>query len=124
MRIDHIHIEVDDLPAAVAFYRERLGLKPSLHEPHTAIFEVGEGTALVVDRAAPARPDDLRGAPRGVTIAIRAEPLDRKYAELRARGLEALEPPTERAWGERTFHVRDPEGYIFEFTEPAPPRRA
>jgi catechol 2,3-dioxygenase-like lactoylglutathione lyase family enzyme len=124
LRIDHVHLEVDDLEAAVLFYRDRLGFRLEVHEPATAIFEVGDGTAIVVDLARPPRPPAERGRARGVTVAIHAEPVDRKYTELRARGMENVPPPEDRAWGDRSFLVHDPEGYTFEFTEPLPPRRA
>ena len=32
--------------------------------------------------------------------------------------MTVLAPPTDRAWGERTLHVADPDGYVVEFTKP------
>ena len=43
--------------------------------------------------------------------------VDNAYAELVVSGAEAVTPPKDRAWGQRTAYVRDPDGHLIELVE-------
>jgi len=51
----------------------------------------------------------------GRTI-FRVDSADTLHAELVAQGV-ACDPPRDAAWGERYFHVRDPDGHELSFAE-------
>jgi catechol 2,3-dioxygenase-like lactoylglutathione lyase family enzyme len=44
--------------------------------------------------------------------------VDNAYAELVISGATAVTPPADRAWGQRTAYVRDPDGNLIELVEP------
>ena len=52
---------------------------------------------------------------------FRVNDVDAHYQALRERGLE-LESPRDAPWGERFFHVTDPDGHELSFAELLPAR--
>jgi catechol 2,3-dioxygenase-like lactoylglutathione lyase family enzyme len=52
---------------------------------------------------------------------FRVDGVDAHYRALREQGLEP-QPPRDAAWGERFFHVRDPDGHELSFAELLHPR--
>lgn len=107
---------VDDLPRAVAFYRDVLGF--SFGEVWDGFYAVGWRDGLQIH---------LKEAPK--TLADRAhrranEHLDAYgevvgieafYEQCRRRGANILKPLSRRPWGIQDFYVEDPEGYILAF---------
>jgi uncharacterized glyoxalase superfamily protein PhnB len=45
------------------------------------------------------------------------EDVDAIYADLVAQGVEFVREPTDRAWGLRTAHFKDPDGNIWEIAQ-------
>ena len=54
----------------------------------------------------------------GRTI-FRVDSADEEHARATAAGIEA-DPPRDAPWGERYFHVRDPDGHELSFAQPIP----
>jgi len=52
---------------------------------------------------------------------FRVDHVDALYGALQVQGLE-LESPKDAAWGERFFHVTDPDGHELSFAELLPAR--
>ena len=48
--------------------------------------------------------------------------VDAMYERARAQGLSVLTMPRNAEWGERYFHVRDPDGHELSFATPVPRR--
>jgi uncharacterized glyoxalase superfamily protein PhnB len=46
------------------------------------------------------------------------EDVDRFYDRCRQQGLEAAFEPRDAPWGERYFHIRDPDGHELSFAHP------
>jgi uncharacterized glyoxalase superfamily protein PhnB len=44
--------------------------------------------------------------------------VDAQHARIRAAGYDPETPPADAAWGERYFHVRDPDGHELSFAKP------
>jgi methylmalonyl-CoA/ethylmalonyl-CoA epimerase len=126
-RIAHIGIAVPDLTAALAFYRDVLGLTP--HPPETA-----DGATIVslpfgqsdVELLAPLGPDTPIGkflARRGPGIhhiCYRVPDLDAALAACRAAGYQLIdETPRIGAGGHRIafLHPRSTGGVLLELTE-------
>jgi uncharacterized glyoxalase superfamily protein PhnB len=72
--------------------------------------------------AAAAPPADTQA----VEIYLEVADVDALHARLAKKGVAIVEPLTQQWWGDRTFKVKDPNGYVVWFytnvSEPAPPQ--
>lgn len=118
---------VNDLPRAVAFYRDVLGLEPTGHADHrAAFFRCGAGVVILFnadETIRPAAPGKLpvpahgaRGPGHLCFRASRAEIAEWK-AHLEANGVE-IESEFDWPNGARSIYFRDPSGNSLEFAEP------
>ncbi len=132
-RCDLIGLVVRDIPRAVRFYQEALGLHLRFVQGEAyALFQIG-ATKLALQLARPAGPDlpvavDLV-APRSdsgvsVLVAFAVEDADQWCATLRERGVPILREPADYPWGDREFSIRDPDGHVLIFYGPARERAA
>ena len=98
-RIDHISIQVTDLPRSIAFYREVFGLSILNEDRENEIVRMGTDSILVSLHRKP---------PTGIVdhYAIAIEGFDRE-AVTRALEQRGLTPDQNLDYG---FYVRDPEG--------------
>ena len=114
---------VGDLERSRTFYKETLGM--------TARFEDDNSTALTTDNgmldetaAKDLLGDDAiaSGAAGGASFVIVAEvaDVDATHRELQAKGVKFLREPEDRAWGLRTAHFCDPDGYVVEINHEVP----
>lgn len=116
--IGHIHLHVDHLPPAVAFYRDSIGFDVVMHWQNAVFFAAGGyhhhiGTNTWAGLGAPPQPDDAVGLRHFViTLADATE-----YARLQERLTQAQVSFTERAEG---IFVRDPaqNGILFVVAAP------
>lgn len=106
--IHHVSINVSDLPAAVAFYTEHLGLTLRADRPDLAVdgawLDLGPGQVHLIVGQVP--PD------RGQHFAIGVPDLDEAVAELRASGIEVSGPSP--IGGNRQAFLSDPDGNRIE----------
>ena len=58
------------------------------------------------------------GGPRGYLAASVAD-VDAAYEDLTAKGVTFVQPPTDKPWGLRLAHFADPEGNLWEITQPS-----
>jgi catechol 2,3-dioxygenase-like lactoylglutathione lyase family enzyme len=107
----------DDLPRAVAFYRDVLGLRPVIDQRAAVLFQVNPGAYLgVCDR-----PDRPRGT-AGVMVTFVC-PVDATYRALLAKGVTFDGPPGPQMDGTvYAAFFRDPDGYRLEIQEFRDPR--
>ena len=98
-RIDHISIQVTDLPRSIAFYQEVFGLSILNEDRANEIVRMGTSSILVSLHHKP---------PTGIVdhYAIAVDGFDRESAT-RALEQRGLTPDQNLDYG---FHVRDPEG--------------
>jgi catechol 2,3-dioxygenase-like lactoylglutathione lyase family enzyme len=119
-----MHVVVDDLDAALSFYRDTLGL--------TVRNDVGQGTQRWVTLGTDTQPEINivlspphagRSQEDGDTLAallakgvlgmvqLRSDDLDGTFDKIAsAPGVEVLSEPTSQPWGVRDAAVRDPAG--------------
>ncbi len=126
-RIAHVGVAVEDLEAAVGFYRDVLGLEP--HSPETA-----DGASILslpfgdseVELLAPKAPDSpiarflARRGPGIHHICYRVPDLDAALAACRAAGYRLIdETPRLGAGGRRIafVHPKATAGILLELTE-------
>lgn len=119
------NLMVDDLPAALAFYRDTLGFEvidtaPPEGEPVWAQTRSGGASIMLQTRASLSEElPELRKRPVGATqtlfITVEDEAtLDALYARAHGAGAVIKEPYT-TFYGAREFCLRDPEGYLLVF---------
>ena len=103
-----IRLFVDDLPAAVDFYRKALDLPLVASGPGFSVFDAGT-IELVIETATV----DERGRPlvgRFTGLSLRADDVQREYERLLALGVPITGPPELQAWGGILLTVADPAG--------------
>jgi catechol 2,3-dioxygenase-like lactoylglutathione lyase family enzyme len=113
-------LQVFDMPASIAFYRDVLGFRVVSDAPPDGDCDwvwLRHGDADLMLNTAyerperPAAPDPARVASHADTcLFFGCADLDAAFATLRARGL-AVEPPVVRPYGMRQLSLRDPDGY-------------
>lgn len=102
-----------DLPRAMAFYEQVIGLTLAIDQGWSKIYHIG-GAAHVglVDES---RGMQRASNPKPVQLCIRVADVDAWYAYARARDLAGLSDLFENdALGIRAFVFNDPEGYQIE----------
>lgn len=102
---------VADMSRAVAFY-EALGferLYGGADAPFTS-YAAGDGYVNLVRQTPP-------GAFWGRAI-LYVRDVDAMHARALAAGFEPEAPPADAPWGERYFHLRDPDGNELSFARP------
>jgi catechol 2,3-dioxygenase-like lactoylglutathione lyase family enzyme len=121
---------VHDPEAALAFYRDTLGLelRSDVAREDFRWLTVGApaqpGVAICITNylgGSPADSDALaaliaKGALGGVHF--QADDLDGAFARVRDAGAEIVQEPTEQPWGTRDFAVRDPSGNLVRVDQP------
>ncbi|HLY29654.1 MAG TPA: VOC family protein [Ktedonobacterales bacterium] len=116
--LTHIWLLVDDMPRALSFYQDTLGLKLGSNLGEYAEFEIDQHfmLALFERTAMQAGEPGIAISPvsgQHATLAFEVETLDSFCADLRAKGVvftsEAANHPE---WGLRTFFLRDPDGNL------------
>jgi len=110
---------VADKERAKAFYANAFELEPVFEDESSVVFKF-ENTLinLLVETEAP----DLI-APATVGTGTRAQftiwvdDVDEVHAALRGRGVEILNGPQDRPWGQRTTAFADPDGHVWEIAQ-------
>ena len=132
--VDHVGVAVPDYDAAIAFYRDVLGMRVAHEEVNEeqgvreAMLAVGDGGSCV-QVLAPLTPESTiarfldRSGPGLQQVAYRVDDLDAVSATLRERGLRLLyDAPRRGTAGSRInfVHPKDAGGVLVELVEPAP----
>jgi len=123
--IDAITLFVEDLDRSKIFYRDALGMSVDFEDENSAVFRF-ENTLINLLKIPAARTliepgvvaSPLSGSRFQLTIPV--DDVDAACAELKARGVELLNGPMNRAWGIRTASFTDPGGHIWELAQPLP----
>lgn len=123
---NYTRVLVKDMAASVRFYRDMLGFALQMGGENDGYSEfVNEGHVLslflkplmdeVVGASGESAHTDM------ILLALAVENVDAAYAELTAKGVTFVVPPTDRPeWGLRTAHFRDPDGLLLEINHDIP----
>ena len=114
-----ITLFVEDLAAAKRFYTDVFQLSVFFEDENSTVFKFGDTLVNLLEASeaselvAPAKvaPPDA-GARFQFTLGV--DDVDAMVDELKSRGVELLNGPTDRPWGIRTASFRDPGGHIWE----------
>jgi lactoylglutathione lyase len=112
LSLEGLTLHVADVERAREFYQRLPGAVLVDHRPgQFALLQIGKARlGLLTRRYLPA------GAPGfHLEISTAAAAVDEAYERVRSAGIQPDGPPTDRGWGERTFHVTDPDGNQIEF---------
>jgi catechol 2,3-dioxygenase-like lactoylglutathione lyase family enzyme len=127
-------ITVDDVDAAIAFYRDALGLEllnDVASDGHRWVsfgFADQPGLAVVLsDPGAGRSPEDgdtlhrlvVKGSGPGPVV-FATDDLDETFERVRASGAEVLQEPIDQQWGPRDCAFRDPSGNTVRISQAQP----
>lgn len=102
---------VKDLEKSAKFYGEKLGFEPGTNEKDVRGYKFGDGYMVLH------RDNRKKGKGRfqgGAYTAVHVEDVDAYRALLRKRKVKASAIKN-WPWGERSFTVEDPDGYLWTF---------
>src|SRR5215472_18329991 len=108
MTLNHIHLRIRDLNAAVGWFETVLLVHPGFRNERMAIFSFNSLT-LILDTAN----DDV-----SATLGFESDDCDRDYRAVVERGAVALEPPMNKPWGVRTAYFKGAGELKFEIEGP------
>lgn len=111
--ISAITLAVRDMPRALAFYQQ-LGFEVVYGGAPSCFTTLQSGEAFVNLVLTPAHQPVWWGR-----VIFRVTSADAIYQHVRAQGLTP-EPPRDASWGERYFHLTDPDGHELSFAERLP----
>jgi lactoylglutathione lyase len=114
---------VEDLQRSKVFYHEVLGLNVEFEDDNAVGFKI-EGLAfhvLQVDRARvqlQGEPTATPGAGATAFLTHFTYDVDALHADLVERGVSFFQAPADQPWGMRTAYFKDPDGHVWEITQP------
>ena len=111
--INAVTLATRDMARAVRFY-EALGLSIAYGGEAAAFtsFQVGKGHLNL------ARAEDQARSPGSVRVIFYVDDVDAMYAHVQAQGFTPEAPARDASWGERYFHLTDPDGNALSFARP------
>jgi len=120
-QIDYTMIVVSDMDRSVEFYRDKLGIPLKFQSPEWTEFATGATTLALHGGGVPAEgpptgdPSKRAGA---CSIGFNVEDVEKTYAELQAKGLRFVMPPTQREGeGIKLAVAIDPDGLPISFAQ-------
>jgi catechol 2,3-dioxygenase-like lactoylglutathione lyase family enzyme len=111
--ISAVTLPTRDMLRAVRFY-EALGFSIAYGGETAAFtsFKVGKGHLNLASADDPERPSG------SVRVIFYVDDVDAMYALARAQGFTPEAPARDASWGERYFHLTDPDGNALSFARP------
>lgn len=130
--LQYSHITVNDIDAALSFYRDGLGLevKSNVESGEHRWVTLGTSTQpgleiVLSDPHAGRSPEDgdliqelLTKGVMPMTV-FSTDDLDGVFEKVRATGAEVLQEPIEQPWGPRDCAFRDPSGNMIRLSQQA-----
>jgi catechol 2,3-dioxygenase-like lactoylglutathione lyase family enzyme len=108
--ISAVSFAVRDMARSIEFYR-KLGFKLQYGSERATFSSLKAGEAFVNLVVNPGYEHTWWGR-----VIFRVDDVDAHYLALQAQGL-MVESPQDATWGERFFHVLDPDGHELSFAE-------
>ena len=122
MKFINIRLLVGDIAAAISFWRDIMKLHMTYGDEAMgyAYFETDSAGVELMTRAGfAAALGEAASTPtpavRPAVLVFRVDDVDAAYADFVERGATAVAGPQDRpAWGVRSAHLSDPDGYLVE----------
>ena len=116
-------ISTNKLEQSRDFYRDILGFA-LVFENDNYIEMLAEGsTTMGVSFITPELSGGEKFTGEGIILSFEVADVDAEFARLKAAGVRILEEIRDKAWGERSFVINDPNGvhvYIYKSIPPTP----
>ena len=111
--ISAVTLIVADMAISVEFYREKVGLEMLYGGASASFtsFRIGEGYLNLT-----LQPD--RTAAWWGRLIFRVDDVDALHQRLVQAGLTPSTKPSDAPWGERYFHINDPDSHELSFAKP------
>ena len=119
-KIDYTMIVVSDMARSVEFYADKLGVPLKFQSPEWTEFATGNTTLALHGGGVPqtGAGGDKSKMAGTCSIGFNVEDLDKTYAELKAKGVDFVMPPTQRDnEGIRLAVCIDPDGLPVSFAQ-------
>lgn len=131
MKFINVRLLVSDISASIRFWRDIMRLHMTYGDETMgyAYFETDSAGVELLTRAgftaalAEAGPSTPSATPEGhpAVLVFRVDSVDSAYADFIDHGANAVAAPQDRpAWGVRSAHLSDPDGYLVEIYSPLP----
>ena len=108
MILNHIHLQVRELNAAVVWFETILQVHPGFRNERMATFSFRSLTLIL----------DAANHDVSATVGFESDDCDRDFQTVVERGAIALEPPTSKDWGVRAAYFKGPGELKFEIEGP------
>jgi catechol 2,3-dioxygenase-like lactoylglutathione lyase family enzyme len=112
--INAVTLLTADMPAAVAFYAA-MGFPTVTGGPTAPFTTLRAGSGYLNLQLDAGRE---KGAPIWGRVIFFVADVDRTHARAVAAGYEPVAAPADASWGERYFHIHDPDGHELSFARP------
>ena len=116
-------ISTNKLEQSRDFYRDYLGFE-LVFENDNYIEMLAQGsTTMGISFVTPELSGGEKFTGEGIILSLEATDVDTEYARLKAAGVRICEELRDKAWGERSFVINDPNGvhiYIYKAIPPTP----
>jgi predicted enzyme related to lactoylglutathione lyase len=116
--VDRVVVSCRDYQEAMHFWRERVGLKPTVENDHWTEFDTGDARLALHPRRRDS--DHPPHSDQNITIVFGSTDLLAWVEEMRGRGIHFATAPIAEDFG-LYAEAADPDGYMVVFREPPPP---
>jgi catechol 2,3-dioxygenase-like lactoylglutathione lyase family enzyme len=113
-RITAVMLGVRDVPAAILFYRDKLGLKVIMQETEIALLQCGT-VMLGLNRGLAKASAQIAGA---TEVVFAVESVRAARAGLLTHGVTFIDEPTQVTPTDWVAHFRDPDGHLLSIFGP------
>jgi predicted enzyme related to lactoylglutathione lyase len=107
MRLNHIHVGVQDLGGALHWLDRVWQVKVEFQNDRMATFSFGDFILIL----------DSSDTDSVATIGFETDNCDEDFRAVVERGAEAIEPPSDRPWGVRSAYIQGPGALKFEIEQ-------
>jgi catechol 2,3-dioxygenase-like lactoylglutathione lyase family enzyme len=108
MQLNHIHVRVRDLSAALSWLDRVWGVKPTFQDERMASLAF-EPIVLIVDKS---------DQETDTIIGFESDDCDRDFHRLVERGAVVDSEPSNKPWGARSAYIKGPGALKFEIESP------
>ena len=116
-------ISTNKLEQSRDFYRDILGFALVFENDNYIEMLAEGGTTMGVSFVTPELSGGEKFTGEGIILSFEVADVDAEFARLKASGVRILEELRDKAWGERSFVINDPNGvhvYIYKSIPPTP----
>lgn len=115
MHVAYVNVFVSDLPRALTFYQDALGLRLEHAAPEHGYASLSAGPVRLGLAVAGPEQAQLVGRHTGIGVAV--SDLVGEHARLAGLGVAFAMPPTRQPWGGFMALVQDPDGNVLYLDE-------